>query len=58
MAPFHRHLPTHPDYAPKDDVTEVGESRATLAFVCIAIAFLILLPGSSLVPSDLGPLDF
>ena len=47
-----------PDYAPKDDVTEVGESRATLAFACIAIAFLILLPGSSLVPSDLGPLDF
>ena len=47
-----------PDYAPKDDVTEVDESRATLAFACIAVAFLILLPGASLTPSDLGPLDF
>jgi hypothetical protein len=47
-----------PDYAPKDDVTEVDESRATLAFACIAVAFLILLPGASLTPSDLGPMDF
>lgn len=47
-----------PDYAPKDDVTEVDESRATLAFACIAVAFLILLPGASLTPSDLAPTDF
>ena len=34
-----------PEFAPKDDVTPVDDSRATLAFAMIAIAFLILLPG-------------
>jgi membrane-associated protease RseP (regulator of RpoE activity) len=42
-----------PDYAPKDDVSPVSDQKQTLAFACIAIAFLILLPGASLVPSDL-----
>jgi hypothetical protein len=34
-----------PEYAPKDDVTEVDDGRAQLAFALIAVAFLILLPG-------------
>lgn len=34
-----------PEFAPKDDVTPVDDSRATLAFAMIAVAFLILLPG-------------
>ena len=34
-----------PDYAPKDDVTKVDESRSTLAFFSIAVAYLVLLPG-------------
>jgi len=34
-----------PEFAPKDDVTEVDDGRATLAFALIAVAFLVLLPG-------------
>ena len=34
-----------PEFSPKDDVTQVDDARATLAFAMIAVAFLILLPG-------------
>ena len=41
-----------PEFAPKDDVTEVDETRARLAFAMTAVAFLILLPSAPDVGVD------
>ena len=41
-----------PEFAPKDDVTEVDDARARLAFVMTAVAFLILLPSAPDVGVD------